>query len=218
MATRTATKVGGFVFGMLSSSPALLANAKVDYASYARKLKWVAWNESMAPARGLFGTVFGTEGRVSIMLGAVHAAAATSRTPMLQSLDIAAHFAIADGRFVPFYVSNFRAAAPGRPGTASPPVTFDALVPDRMALTLEYALDAKSVGSTVATTGSVYLPVGSTTGPGTGIYVLAGPSHTSGLPPNLSTFVFSGDPRAPIVDARGRSPDFDHITLSIHKA
>jgi hypothetical protein len=216
--TAAAGKRGGFVLGRLAGSSALLAHESVDYAGHAGRLGWAVWDESAASAPSLFAKTFGSQGRVSIMLGALRPAAAANGLPMIESIDITAHFAIDDGHFVPFHVSSYRAAGANRARATSAPVMFDALVPDRVALQIDYVLDEKSVSSSVAKKGSVYLPIGGAQGAGTGLYLLAGPSSTSGMPPELSGYVFSGDPHAPILASRGGAPDFDHIAFAIHDA
>jgi hypothetical protein len=216
--TAAAAKRGGFVLGMLAGSSAMLGPESVDYAAHAGRLGWAAWDESMASSRGVFNKALGVPGRVSIMLGGFRDAASANRLPMIESIDVTAHFAIDDGRFVPFHVSSYRAAGFKRSQLASAPIVFDALTPDRVALQIDYALDEKSVASGIATRGSMYLPIGGAQGAGTGLYLLAGPSSSSGMPPELSGYVFSGDPRAPILAPHGGAPDFDHIAFAIHDA
>jgi hypothetical protein len=216
--TAAGAKRGGIVVGMLAGSSALLAHKSVDYAGHAGRLGWAAWDESTASARGAFTHAFGGSGRVSIMLGALRPAAAANRLAMIESIDVTAYFAIDDGRFVPFHASSYRAANATRARAASAPVVFDALVPDRVALQVDYVLDEKSLARGVATKGSVYLPIGGAQGAGRGLYLLAGPSSSSGMPPDLSGCIFSGDPRAPILASHGGAPDFDHIAFAIHDA
>ena len=66
-------------------------------------------------------------------------------------------------------------------GTASSSVIFDALTPDRVALQLDYALDEGLVAANVASSGSVYLPIGASGGLGEGLYVLAAPSRAKSM-------------------------------------
>ena len=211
--------IAAFTFGMLQGSSALVAATTPNYVAATGRHQWKAWDASMAPQGNLFGRAFSVESRVSIQLGTLSAAhAAAPRAGLLQSLEIDAHFAVDDGNFAPFYAWSHRAGAPGRPQKTSAPMVFDALVPDRMALQVNYALDAGSLAPTVSTAGSLYIPVGAFDGPGPGLYVIAGPSHASGLPADLSAYAFSGNLQAPLMDSAGRMPDFDYLTLSIHAA
>jgi hypothetical protein len=174
--------------------------------------RWMPWSAGGTSMRSLFSVVPDPEGRVSIRLGMLRAASAE---PFVRYLDVIAHFAIDEGGSAPFFASSFRAAASGRTAMASAPVAFDALMPDRMALQIEYVLDDRAIAGNVAATGSIYLPVGAVDGPGTGFYALAAPSRSTGLPPALASYRYSGDVHAPIVDAAGEAPDFDHLVLSI---
>ena len=204
-------KARGLVVGSLPGDPTLLS----DRAVGGERLRWGTPRDSFSSLRGFLGVAPGVEGRVSVMLGAVRVAGAT---PLFRSIDVTAHFAIDEGGYAPFYASSFRAAGGGRNAMASSPVIFDALIPDRMALQVDYVLDDRAIAGSVAATGSLYLPIGSEGGTGTGVYVLAGPSHATGLPPELASYLFTGDVRAPIVDSRGDAPDFDHLAFSVHAA
>jgi hypothetical protein len=204
-------KARGLVLGSLGGDPTLLA----DRAAAGERLRWSTPRDSSSTLRGFLGTAPATEGRVSVMLGALRLGGAA---PLFRSIDVTAHFAIDEGGFAPFYASSFRAAGGGRHAMASQPVIFDALVPDCVALQVDYLLDDRAIGPGVAVSGSMYLPVGADGAAASGVHVLAGPSHATGLPPGLSSYLFTGDLHAPIVDSRGDAPDFDHVALSIHAA
>ena len=204
-------KARGLVVGSLGGDPTLLA----ERAAAGERLRWGTPRDAPFTLRGFLGSAPSTEGRVSVMLGALRLGGAE---PLFRSVDVTAHFALDEGGFAPFYASSFRAAGGGRQAMASQSVIFDALVPDCVALQVAYLLDDRAIGPGVAVTGSVYLPVGADGGAASGVHVLAGPSRATGLPPALSSYLFTGDLHAPIVDSRGDAPDFDHLALSIHAA
>ncbi|HET9651802.1 MAG TPA: hypothetical protein VFP36_06410 [Usitatibacter sp.] len=180
-----------------------------------RSQRWAPWSAAPASMRSFLSLAPGREGRLTVRLGALRAASAA---PLVRSLDVVAHFALDDGGFAPFYASSFHAATRERAAMESASIAFDALEPDRMALQVGYVLDERLVAGNVAATGSMYLPVGALDGPGKGFYVLATPSRTTGLPPTLASYRYSGDVHAPIVDAAGEAPDFDYLVLSIAAA
>jgi hypothetical protein len=101
-------------------------------------------------------------------------------------------------------------------GAPSPP-RFDACVPDRVALQIDYELDAATIASGILTAGRLYLPLGAPNGLGTGLYLLAAPSLSSGMPPELNAYAFTGDLRSPLVHQSGSAPDFDYLTVAIRR-
>jgi hypothetical protein len=204
-----ASRARGIAMGTLEGDPTVLSAR----AAGGERLRW-----TMPPStslRAFLATAPAQEGRVSVMLGSVRTAGAV---PLFRSIDVVAHFALEDGGFAPFYASSFRAAGGGRNAMSSPPVVFDALVPDRVALQIDYVLDSRAIDARLAPTGSLYLPLGASARTATGVYVIAGPSATTGLPPDLASYLFTGDVRAPIVDASGDAPGFDHLAFSVHAA
>jgi hypothetical protein len=49
-----------------------------------------------------------------------------------------------------------------------------------------------------------------------GIYVMAGPRASTGLPPELDRFGYTGSPRAPIAENIGASRDFAYLSFVVH--
>lgn len=206
--------VEGMVLGYLPGSAAFVNEGAAAPRSAPR---WVAWDKSMSPPSSSVRRVLGAERMVNVAIGGMQRAVGGPEVQAIRSVQVVAHFATADSNFAPFFAWSFAAAGPKRV-SASPGLSFDAYTPDRMALQVDYALDAAAVNRDVKPSGMIYLPVGSLDGPGAGIYVLAGPSRATGTQPNLAGYIYSGDPLYPIVNTRNAEPDFDYVTVTIRLA
>jgi hypothetical protein len=204
---RAATAAAAQAPGLAIASVAAPLSQTVERVANGEVLRWSPWSAGAASALARAQTA-----PLAVQVYALRVAAA----PLVRSLDVIAHFALEDGSVAPFYASSYRAAAPGRPALASPAVAFDAPTPDHMALQVDYALDAATGGA--AQNGSVYLPIGSLDGAGPGLYVLAAPSRATGTLPSLASYRFTGDLHAPLADAAGEAPDFDHLVVTIEAA
>ena len=77
-------------------------------------------------------------------------------------------------------------------------------MPDRVGLQVNYAFTPEPLVPGIASTGTVYLPLGARDGPDVGIYVLASPSRVTGAVPDFTQYRFSGDLRTPLVRAAAR--------------
>jgi hypothetical protein len=134
----------------------------------------------------------------------------------LLSLDVVAHFAIEEAPFfAPFNALHYTAARAGKAAGATSPLTFEAAMPDRVGLQVNYAMERTHPLARLAAGGTVYLPIGGRDGAGTGIYVLATPSRVTGLPPEFTEYSFSGDLIEPLRRDTGGTPDFDFVALTI---
>lgn len=200
----------GLTVGYLQDSWMLL-----DFAAQGRSwnpngraLRWAAWQPEMSrPVRGA---------RADVSIGMLRPASGTGEGAMLRSLQVVAHFAIdSSPHFAPFDAWQYAAPAPGKRGTKTSPLTFEAPVPDRVGLQVNYALEPERLLPGIAASGMVYLPIGAVNGPGAGIYVVAGPSRTSGAMPDLTRYTYTGDLIAPLRSDSGAPPDFDYVPLTI---
>jgi hypothetical protein len=201
----------GLVVGYLFGSPALLddeANGRVLNATGV--MPWSPWSPALSRQT--------PDQRVSVSIGILQAAPSAVAPQMLKSLEVVAHFALDGTPFVATFPAwKHEAAASGRRANATSPIAFDAAMPDRVALQVDYAL-GETVPHGISDSGRVYLPLGARDGPGVGLYVLAGPSRYTGMPPDLRGHVFSGDLRSPLARPGGGTPDFDYVALAVRPA
>ncbi len=205
--------VGATLFGGWSLFKPLLATvaAGETWDSLATQTRWVPWDASASPPS--------YESRVNVSIGMLQRAQGAGTQEMLRSIEMVAHFAIEDAPyFAPFHAWKYEAAAASKRANATPPITFEAAMPDRVGLQVNYALIAENLAPGVKGSGMVYLPLGARDGPGTGLYVLAGPSPVTGNQPDLGAYTFSGSLHAPLRGPTGRMPDFDFVTLAIRPA
>jgi len=205
----------GLVVGFLPGSAELLEYAAMGRAlgPLASRMRWARWDASLS--RQSF------ESRADVSIGVLQRAQGAAAAPgMLRALEVVAHFALDDAPyFAPFGAWRYEAAGlSSKHGTATSPLTFDAAMPDRVGLQVNYSLSAAMLAPGTIDSGMVYLPLGARDGPGFGLYVLAGPSHGSGAQPDLSDYFFSGDLRAPLLRSAGSLPDFDFVTLTVRRA
>ena len=208
----SAARAQGLSVGYLPGSSSILAaTAAGESASWATQTRWVSWDASMSP--------LAIDKRVSVSIGLLQRAQGAATQQMLRSLEVIAHFAIDDAPYVAgFNAWSYTSAAGAKRVNATPPLTFDAAMPDRVGLQVNYALIGDNLAPGVRDSGMVYLPLGARDGPGTGLYVLAGPSPRTGKQPDLGMYTFSGYLGAPLRDAMGGMPDFDYVTLAIRPA
>lgn len=185
--------------GYLAASPALLArhDADEDIEGLAGRLRWQPWRS------GEGGQVF-PAGRLAVSIGLLRRADRGT----LDALSITAHFAIeGTPEFAAFPAWRHAAASGSRPAASSPPIGFEVPAPRQVALQVDFAAGERR--------GTVAWALGGHDGPNAGLFVIAGPSRSTGRLPNLAACVFSGDIHAPLVLADGRAPDFDYLPVAI---
>jgi hypothetical protein len=195
--------------GYLPGSAGLLEYAARGWAypQLATQMRWAAWEPSFALP------IF--DSRVDVSLGTLQHAQVTMPASLL-SLEVVAHFAIDKAPFfAPFNAWQYTAARAGRPAKATSPLTFEAALPERVGLQVNYALDRNNTLSRYSAGGTVYLPVGGRDGAGTGIYVIATPSRVTGALPDFTEYTFTGDLIQPLRRNTGGTADFDFVTLTI---
>lgn len=212
-AANGAPRIDGLAVGFLPGSAGLL-----EAAMMGRKLelntdsRWVTW----APSYSL--PIY--DNLVSISIGMMQTAQVAAAPDMLKRIEVVAHFAL-DGApdFAPFNAWSYAGPGPMRKNASiTSPLTFEAGIPDRLGLQVNYAFTAERLAPDVAASGMVYLPVGARDGPGEGLYVLAGPSRYTGTQPDFSEYFFSGNMQAPLLRNTWGTPDFDFVTLSVRRA
>ncbi|MGE5097169.1 MAG: hypothetical protein ACM3SO_18690 [Betaproteobacteria bacterium] len=202
----------GLVVGYLPGSAAILEDAAAgrEWDPRVFRTRWTAWDASQTlPIR---------DPMASVTVGLMHRAPAPSAAELLWSLEMVAHYAI-DGApyFVAFPAWMYDTMSRRQPAKTTPPLTFDVAMPDRVALQVNYALVGGALASGVSSSGMVYLPLGSSDGPGYGLYVLAGPSRYTGTLPNLGEYRFSGDLDTPLLRSNGSEPDFDFVAWMVRQ-
>lgn len=215
----------GLTLGYLPGSAGMFATPTVErlMRQNATGLRWARWDAATAQAnRSAVRTLFKVSSLVYLSIGVLRRAVGVGAGP-LAGLDITAHFAIDDAPyFAPFAAWSYEAAGIGTPQKSTQPISFSARIPERVALEVSYALAPGAVATGLSSAGSLHLPIGADAatgaGLGMGLYVLATPSASSGVQPDLSTYVFSGDVHAPLADPAGRALDFDYLTLAIRPA
>jgi hypothetical protein len=196
--------------GYLPGSAGLLEYAARgwQFPQLATQMRWATWEPSFALP------IF--DSRVDVGLGMLQHANVSAPASLL-SLEVVAHFAIDKSPyFAPFNAWEYTAARSGKPAKSTSPLMFEAAMPDRVGLQVNYAMERTQTLSRLAAGGTLYLPIGGREGAGTGIYVLATPSRVNGGPPIFSDFVFSGDLNRPLWRfGGGGTPEFDFVTLTI---
>ena len=195
--------------GYLPGSAGLLEYAARGWAypQLATQMRWAAWEPSLALP------IF--DSRVDISLGGLQHAQVIVPSSLL-ALEVVAHFAIDKAPFfAPFNAWQYTAARAGKAAKATSPLTFEAGMPDRVGLQVNYALDRTQTLARYAAGGTVYLPVGGRDGVGTGIYVIATPSRVTGALPDFTEYTFTGDLIQPLRRDTGGTADFDFVTLTI---
>jgi hypothetical protein len=210
----------GMSLGYLPGSAGMFASPAVErlMQESATGLRWSTWDASSATQanQSAMHSLFKVGSLVEISIGLV-GRSNDATASMVNSLDITAHFAIDDA---PYFASFIAWGYQGSGAAAAPISTrFVARSPDRVALNVAYALHPGSAANGVSGAGNLYLPVGASAAPdsglATGLYVLATPSSDTGVQADFGAHVFSGDMRAPIADPSGRALDFDYLTLAI---
>jgi hypothetical protein len=196
--------------GYLPGSAGLLEYAarSWDFPQLSTQMRWAQWEPSLALPI--------LDSRVDVGIGMLRHANVFAPSALL-SLEVVAHFALDQSPyFAPFNAWQYTAARPGKPAKATSPLMFEAAMPDRVGLQVNYAMERTQTLSRMAAGGTVYLPIGGRGGAGTGIYVLATPSRVNGNPPVFGDFAFSGDLNQPLwrFDGGG-SPEFDFVTVTI---
>ena len=195
--------------GYLPGSAGLLEYAARGWAwpQLATQMRWAGWHPALALP------IF--DSRVDVSLGMLAHAQVHARSPLL-SLDVVAHFAIEQAPFfAPFNAWQYTAPREGKPSKATSPLTFEAAMPDRVGLQVNYAMEPSHPVARLPASGTVYLPIGGRDGAGTGIYVIATPSRVTGLPPDFTEYTFSGDLVQPLRRDTGGTPDFDFVPVAI---
>ena len=195
--------------GYLPGSAGLLEYAARGWTfpHIATQMRWAPWAPSLALP------IF--DSRVDVSLGMFQPAQVYA-PPALLSLEVVAHFAIEKApNFAPFHAWSYQAARAGKPAKWTSPLTFEAGMPDRVGLQVNYALDRGHVLSRLSAGGTVYLPIGGSDGIGTGIYVLATPSRVTGELPDFTEYTFTGDLIQPLRRYTLGTADFDFVTLTI---
>jgi hypothetical protein len=195
--------------GYLPGSAGLLEYASRGQAwpQLVSQMRWAGWQPSFALP------IF--DSRVDISIGTLKLAQVHAPSTLL-SLEVVAHFAIDQApNFAPFNAWSYKAARGGKAAMRTAPLAFEAAMPDRVGLQINYAVEAAQSISRLASGGTVYLPVGARDGATTGIYVLASPSRITGALPDFTEYTFSGDLVQPMRRNTGGTPDFDFVTLTI---
>ena len=195
--------------GYLPGSAGLLEYAARgwEWPQLATQMRWAGWQSSLALP------IF--DSRVDVSLGTLRHAQVYAASALL-SLDVVAHFAIEEAPFfAPFNAWQYTAARAGKAARATSPLTFEAAMPDRVGLQVNYAMERTHPLARLSAGGTVYLPVGGRDGAGTGLYVIATPSRVTGLPPDFTEYTFSGDLVEPLRRDTGGTPDFDFVPLTI---
>lgn len=205
---RTAQLAPALSIGYLPGSAGLLEHASRGWAwpQLASQMRWAAWDP------GFKLPIF--DSRVDVSLGMLQLAQVHAPS-FLVALEVVAHFAIDQSpHFTPFNAWKYE-ALPGKVAKRTSPLTFEAGMPDRVGLQVNYGMDQAGPISRFAAGGTVYLPIGGRDGAGTGIYVLAAPSRITGLLPDFTEYTFSGDLIQPLRRNTGGTPDFDFLPLTI---
>jgi hypothetical protein len=195
--------------GYLPGSAGLLECAArgQEWPQLATQMRWAAWEPWLALP------IF--DSRVDVSLGRIQHAQVSMPSSLL-SLEVVAHFAIDKAPyFAPFIAWGYQAAFRGKRASWTSPITFEAGMPDRVGLQINYALDRTQALARLASGGTVYLPVGGRDGAGTGIYVVATPSRVTGALPDFTEYTFTGDMIQPLRRNTGGTADFDFVTLTI---
>jgi hypothetical protein len=196
--------------GYLPGSPGLLdAAARGErWDHFASQMRWATWHPSLSyPTH---------EDRVDVAIGTLQSARVWAAPGLVRSIQIVAHFALdAAPDFAPFDAWSYEGETMGKRSKASSAVVFEAGMPDRVGLQVNYAFARENLVYNLAETGMVYLPIGARDGPGTGLYVLASPSRVTGALPDFTEYRFSGNLNEPLLRVTGGATDFDFVPLTI---
>lgn len=208
-AQRNAARPGLSVGYLLGSATLLDYTARGQRWDYlANQMRWATWYPSLSLP------VF--HDRLDVAIGKLQSAQVEASPNLTRSLEVVAHFALdVSPHFAPFNAWRYDGAIAGKRARATSPLAFEAGMPDRVGLQVNYAFDRGSLVPGLAESGVVYLPIGARNGPGTGIYVLASPSRVTGALPDFTEYRFSGDLIAPLIRNTAGTPDFDFVTLTI---
>ena len=205
-----ATLPHGLTLGYLPGSPGLL-----DYAAHGRRwdhfasqMRWATWHSSLV--------IPSYDTSVDVSIGRLASAQVHSAPGLVRSLEVTAHFALEGTlQVAPYPAWKHESAAVAKRGGATSPLTFEAGMPDRVSLQVNYAFERADLAAGIAPSGMVYIPLGARDGPGVGLYVLASPSRVTGALPDLREYRFSGDLISPLLRDTGGTPDFDYVPLTI---
>lgn len=213
----------GVTLGYLPGSAGMFATPTVErlMRATATGLRWATWDASLTTQanQAAIHSLFKVSSLVDLSIGVLRRAD-TAAVGALRGLDIVAHFALTEAPyFAPFSAWRYEAAGMSTPSRSTQPISFSALAPGFVALEVNYSLQPSAIATGITNAGTLYLPIGanlaSSAGLATGLYVLATPSSYTGVQPDLSAYVFSGDVHAPVADPSGRALDFDYLTLAI---
>ncbi len=196
--------------GYLPGSPGLLdAAARGErWDHFANQMRWATWHPSLSRPTH--------EDRVDVAIGTLQGAQVWAAPGLVRSIQVVAHFALdAAPNFARFDAWSYEAETVGQRTKASSAVVFEAGMPDRVGLQVNYAFARENLAYNLAETGMLYLPLGARDGPGTGIYVLASPSRVTGALPDFTEYRFSGNLDAPLQRVTGGATDFDFVPLTI---
>jgi hypothetical protein len=213
----------GVTLGYLPGSAGMFATPVAErlMRANATGLRWARWDVSLTTQtnQSAIHSLFKVSSLVDLSIGVLRRADDAAASAV-RGLDIIAHFAIDDAPyFAPFSAWRYEATGLSTPPKSTQPITFSARVPDFVALEVNYALNPSAIATGISSAGMLYLPIGanapSGAGLATGLYVFASPSTYTGVQPDLSAYVFSGNVHAPVADPPGRALDFDYLTLAI---
>ena len=200
----------GLSLGYLPGSAGLLEYAALGrrWDQFASQMRWATWHPSLASPT--------YDDRVDVAIGRLQSAQVFAAPGLLQSLEVVAHFALDDAVHVaPFPAWRHESAGLNKRVNATSPLAFEAGMPDRVGLQVNYAFSREFLVPGIADAGMVYLPLGARDGPGVGIYVLASPSRITGALPDFTEYRFTGNLSAPLLRDTGGTPDFDFVPLTI---
>jgi hypothetical protein len=198
----------GFTVGYLIDSPYLFEYEAQGWGweSFATTMSWTRWS----PAQSNGGSRL-----VRVSIGLFRAAQNVPALGMVRSLEVASFFA-ADGATVARFDSwRYQLDASTKRVNATSPLTFNGAMPDRLALQVNYTLDTAHLAPGMNTAGMVYMPLGGREGLGTGLHLLAGPSHWTGAAPNLADYRFTGSLANPVMRADRGQLDFDYVAIAV---
>ena len=201
----------GLSLGYLPGSSGLLEAASQGRSwdrSWVTQMRWAGWNPSLSLP------IY--EKRADIAIGTLRTAEVWAAPNLTRTIEVVAHFAFdVAPYFGPFNAWRYDGAVAGKAARRTSPLVFEAGMPDRVGLQVNYAFERDALAPGVADRGMVYLPLGSREGPGAGIYVLASPSRVTGALPDFTEYTFTGDLNRPMLRNTGGTPDFDFVTLTI---
>lgn len=200
----------GLRVGYLRGSAGLLdyASRGQQWDSLANQMRWAEWDPSLQyPSH---------ESRVDVVMGRMQVADVWANPGLTRMVEVVAHFALdVSPNIAAFGAYRFDGAQKNKSARSTSPLVFEAGMPDRVGLQVNYAFAPEPLVG-LASTGMVYLPIGARDGPDIGIYVLASPSRVTGAAPELTQYRFGGDLRSPLVRAdTGGTAEFDFVPFTI---